>query len=209
MDVGKAHSTRSAQAASRGTENQGNNSRKKKLNTKNNNNIIGEGNERTVSDCVRTGLAQCKREMMIEFDKLNAKIDERINKEVTEIHKKLDQLESWSEVHEKLAATVRKLEQANGTTKEACAIKNIDLQRQLYDRVRKFVRDNIYGNLKFVEENHMHGLSKALMERPEYQVPDAIKQEDYEMALRSCIKKSFSRLRHNSQTLVRRAFIGE
>ena len=146
---------------------------------------------------------------MIEFDKLNAKIDERINKEVTEIHKKLDQLESWSEVYEKLAATVRKLEQANGTTKEACAIKNIDLQRQLYDRVRKFVRDNIYGNLKFVEENHMHGLSKALMERPECQVPDAIKQEDYEMALRSCIKKSFSRLRHNSQTLARCAHMGE
>ena len=112
-------------------------------------------------------------------------------------------------MHEKLAATIGKLQKANETPKEACTTKNIDLQRQLHDCVQKFVRDNICGNLKFVEENHMHGLSKALMERPECQVPVAIKQEDYEMALRSCIKKSFSRLRHNSQTLVRRAFIGE
>ena len=114
---------------------------------------------------------------MIEFDQPWTRLDERINKELTEIKEKLNQLEALSEVHEKLAATVRKLEQANGTTKEACAIKNIDLQRQLHDRVRKFVRDDICGNLKFVEGNHMHGLSKALMERPKHQVPVGIKMK--------------------------------
>ena len=210
LNVGKAQSTRSAQAASKGAEKQGNDSRKTKNNTKNSNNSIGEVNQQMVSDCLRAGFAKNKRETMIEFDQLRTRMDERINKELTEMKEKLNQLESLSEVHEKLAATVRKMQKGNNKTpKDTCTMKNIDLQRQLYDRVRKFVRDNIYGNLKFAEENHMHGLSKALMERPECQVPVGIKKEDYETALRSCIKKSFSRLRHNSQTLVRRAYIGK
>ena len=51
-----------------------------------------------VSDCLRAGFAKNKREMMIGFDQLRTRMDERINKELTEIKEKLNQLEALSEV---------------------------------------------------------------------------------------------------------------
>ena len=61
---------------------------------------------------------------MIEFDQLQARMDERINKELTEIKEKLNQPEALSEMHEKLAATVQKMQKGNNKTpKETCTMK--------------------------------------------------------------------------------------
>jgi hypothetical protein len=66
MDAGEAQSTRLAQAVSEGTENQGNDSRRRKSNTKNGNNMIGEVDKQTVSNHLQAGIAKHKRETMME-----------------------------------------------------------------------------------------------------------------------------------------------
>ena len=84
-----------------------------------------------------------------------------------------------------------------------------DLQKKIGERVKKYVRDTLYSELKFCEHDHIDAIYRNLMQRKDMTKPDGINNAEYEKVVKTTIKQGFSSLRHNSQSLMRKNFCGK
>ena len=104
------------------------------------------------------------------------------------------------------------VEQQSSTTVAASGkiITTIDntFRDQLVRKIQDWLKKNIYRELKFLEKNHHHAIHNALMTLPQLKKPDGIADDVYDKLILCCTKKAFKNLRHNSQILVRRHYIG-
>ena len=84
-----------------------------------------------------------------------------------------------------------------------------DVQRSIQITIQLYIKENIYRELKFVEYDHLTPIYQMLIKRPEHKIPEGVNEEEYKRLVIGCIKKAFCNLRHNSQTLIRRNYIGK
>ena len=69
------------------------------------------------------------------------------------------------------------------------------------------VKTKFYRHLKFVEDDIMPKIFATVVEREENKLPEGmLPQEEHNKLLTNCIRKAFTNLQHNSQTLIRRNY---
>ena len=75
--------------------------------------------------------------------------------------------------------------------------------------MKTYIRDHVYTMIKFVKEDHLNEIYSVMIQRPEFGIPEWIDKTEHKKIVVILIKKAFRALRHNSQTLIRRHYIGK
>ena len=76
-----------------------------------------------------------------------------------------------------------------------------ELQKNVGERVKKYIRKTLYSKLKFCEHDHIDGaIYTNWMEQEDIIKPNRIDDDEYKKAVKTAIKQGFSSRCHNSQT---------
>ena len=136
-----------------------------------------------------------------------------LEEEVEELKDNVLKVEEYKQELTKLRNDYHKLQfelQSMGESNSDRNKTNVkEIQNSIQSTIQTYIRENIYRDLKFVEYDHLTPIYHILVKRPEHKIPDGIDEEEYKKIVITCIKKAFSNLRHNSQTLIRRNYLGK
>ena len=136
-----------------------------------------------------------------------------LEQEVEELKDKVLKVEEYKQELTKLRNDYHKLQFELQGMGESNSDRNKtdvkEIQNSIQPTIQTYIKENIYRDLKFVEYDHLTPIYHILVKRPEHKIPDGIDEEEYKKIVITCIKKAFSNLRHNSQTLIRRNYLGE
>jgi hypothetical protein len=86
-----------------------------------------------------------------------------------------------------------------------------ELQKGLNLGIRAYVRENLYSLAKFIKDDKWaHGITQLMVDKNFVQVPPiGWTNEDIRDHMKPHIYRSYSQIRHNSQSLARRYFMGK
>lgn len=177
-----------------------------------------------VSDANKTASEQQQSRRIGAFVKREMKniIQDLVTKK--EIQETQGKLREWLETHleerlEKHLVTVKQevekmLQDSGGQEGNLQTGSHEKLDAQTFQkaftrRVQDYIKENIYSNMKFCEKNHIDFIYSKLTERKEMRKPNGIDDEVYQKGVKTLIRQGFGSLRHNSQTLMRKNFIGK
>ena len=108
----------------------------------------------------------------------------------------------------KTNAELRELKQTQKESrkKQKTVVSDKD-KNQLQKNIQDFVKTKFYRHLKFVEDDTMPKIFARVIECEENKLPEGmLPQEEHDKLVTNCIRKAFTNLRHNSQTLIRRNY---
>ena len=99
-----------------------------------------------------------------------------------------------------------KQSQKHAKKKQKTVLGEKDLN-QLQKNIQDFIRIKFYRHLKFVEDDTMPKIFARVIEQEQNRLPTGLlSEEEHDEVVTSCIRKAFTNLRHNSQTLIRRNY---
>ena len=199
MPGGKSNSTRSATAGVRAGPT-----------GSTNHNVLSRNYDNKI-DSLKVEFTRKRQSQKREFDNITEKVV-RLENEVGGLKEHVGELKGEINClraeNSKLQSNHRNVDDNSGDVSENKS-EIRQLQNTLENVVKTYIRDHVYGMIKFVETDHLNEIYSVMIQRPEFGIPKGIDKTEHKKIVVFLIKKAFRGLRHNSQTLIRRYYIGK